>query len=224
VTAAPRRPSAIVFDNDGLLLDTEQAWTRAEIVLFERHGGTFTDDHKRDMIGSSHNVAAAKLERILHQPGRGLALMAELHGLVMDEALHDVEPRPGAPELVATLHAAGIPVAVASNSPRDFLDRVLATSGMAGRFDVTVAGDEVEHPKPAPDVYLAACAALGADPAAAVGLEDSPTGAAAARAAGMTVVGVPYLPDMAIEPADVVARSLADPVVYEVCGLVPSDQ
>jgi HAD superfamily hydrolase (TIGR01509 family) len=176
------------------------------------------------MIGSSQNVAAAKLERILHQPGRGLALMAELHGLVMDEALHDVEPRPGAGELVAALHAAGIPVAVASNSPRDFLDRVLATSGMAGRFDVTVAGDEVEHPKPAPDVYLAACAAFGADPAAAVGLEDSPTGAAAARAAGMTVVGVPYLPDMAIEPADVVAPSLADPVVYEVCGLVPSDQ
>jgi HAD superfamily hydrolase (TIGR01509 family) len=224
VSAAAPRPSAVVFDNDGLLLDTEQAWTRAEVALFERHGGTFTDEHKRDMIGSSHTVAAAKLERMLHQPGRGLELIAELHDLVMDEALHDIEPRPGAPELVAALREAGIPIAVASNSPRDFLDRVLATSGMAGRFGVTVAGDEVEHPKPAPDIYLAACAALGADPASAVGLEDSPTGAAAAQAAGLTVVGVPYLPDMAIEPAHVVASSLADPVVHEVCGLVPSER
>jgi HAD superfamily hydrolase (TIGR01509 family) len=224
VSATAPRPSAVVFDNDGLLLDTEQAWTRAEVALFERHGGTFTDEHKRDMIGSSHTLAAAKLERMLHQPGRGLELIAELHDLVMDEALHDVEPRPGARELVAALREAGIPIAVASNSPRDFLDRVLATSGMAGRFAVTVAGDEVEHPKPAPDVYLAACAALGADPANAVGLEDSPIGAAAAQAAGMTVVGVPYLPDMPIEPAHVVASSLADPVVREVCGLVPSDR
>ena len=218
------RPSAVVFDNDGLLLDTEQAWTRAEIVLFERHGGTFTAEHKRDMIGSSHHVAAGKLERMLHRPGRGLELMAELHDLVMEEALRPVEPRPGAPELVAALHAAGIPIAVASNSPRDFLDRVLASGGMDGRFAVTVAGDEVQRPKPAPDVYLAACAALGADPRDAVGLEDSPTGAAAAKAAGMTVVGVPYLPDMAIEQADVVATSLADPVVHAACGLVPSDR
>jgi HAD superfamily hydrolase (TIGR01509 family) len=150
--------------------------------------------------------------------------MAELHDLVMDEALLDVAPMPGAPELVAALRAAGIPVGVASNSPRDFLDRVLATSGMAGRFDVTVAGDEVVRPKPEPDVYLAACAALGAEPAAAVALEDSPTGAAAAKAAGMTVVGVPYLPDMAVPPADVMAGSLAEAVVYEACGLVQSQQ
>jgi HAD superfamily hydrolase (TIGR01509 family) len=215
-------PHAIVFDNDGLLLDTEVAWTRAESELFRRHGSTFTVDHKRDLIGSSHTIAAGKLEVMLGRPGEGSALMAELHELVMAEVRHDVEPRPGAVELVEALLAAGIPIAVASNSPRVFLDQVLATAGMADRFAITVAGDEVPNPKPAPDIYLEACRRLHADPARAVGLEDSPTGAQAAKAAGLTVVGVPYLADMEIPAADIVAASLADAVVLATVGLVPS--
>jgi HAD superfamily hydrolase (TIGR01509 family) len=215
-------PQAIVFDNDGLLLDTEEAWTRAESELFRRHGSTFTFEHKRDLIGSSHTIAAGKLEVMLDQPGQGLELMAELHALVMAEADHDIEPRPGAVALVESLLAAGIPIAVASNSPRDFLDRVLRSAGMAERFAVTVAGDEVANPKPAPDIYLEACRRLGADPAASVGLEDSPTGAQAAKAAGLTVIGVPYLADMAIPDADITTASLADAIVSETVGLVPS--
>lgn len=215
-------PEAVVFDNDGLLLDTEKAWTRAESELFRRHGGTFTIDHKRDLIGSSHSIAASKLEVMLEMPGEGVALMDELHDLVMAEATHDVDPRPGAVALVDALTAAGIPVAVASNSPRAFLDLVLQTSGVASRFAITVAGDEVARPKPAPDIYLEACRQLGADPARAIGIEDSPTGAQAAKAAGLTVIGVPYLPDLEIPPADLVAPSLADPAVLEAVGLVPS--
>ena len=215
-------PDAIVFDNDGLLLDTEEAWTRAESALFARYGGTFTVDHKRELIGSSHTIAAGKLEVMLGRPGEGQALIDELHALVMAEAAHDVEPRPGAVALVDALLAAGIPVAVASNSPREFLDRVLQTSGMAERFAVTVAGDEVPSPKPAPDIYLEACRRLGADPARSVGLEDSPTGAQAAKAAGLTVIGVPYFADMDIPDADITAASLADAIVSETVGLVPS--
>jgi HAD superfamily hydrolase (TIGR01509 family) len=218
----PTRPEAVVFDNDGLLLDTEEAWTRAETALFARHGSTFTFDHKRDLIGSSHTVAAGKLEAMLGLPGEGPALIDELHALVMAEARHDVEPRPGAVALVEALLDAGIPIAVASNSPRDFLDRVLGTAGVAGHFAVTVAGDEVTHPKPAPDIYLEACRRLGAAPAGSVGLEDSPTGAAAAKAAGLHVIGVPYLADMAVPDADLIAGSLADAAVYEACGLVAS--
>jgi HAD superfamily hydrolase (TIGR01509 family) len=220
VTAVP--PAAIVFDNDGLLLDTEQAWTRAETALFERYDCTFTQEHKRELIGSSHHIAAGKLELMLDLPGQGLRLMAELHDLVMEEGRHDVRPRPGAVELVDALRAAGTPVAVASNSARDFLDRVLATAGVADRFAVTVAGDEVPHAKPAPDIYLEACRRLGADPGASVALEDSPVGAAAARAAGMTVIGVPYLADMVLPDVDLRAGSLADPLVHRACGLVPS--
>jgi HAD superfamily hydrolase (TIGR01509 family) len=215
-------PQAVVFDNDGLLLDTEEAWTRAERELFRRHGGTFTIDHKRDLIGSSHTIAAGKLEVMLGQPGHGHALMDELHALVMAEAQHDVDPRPGAIALVDALRDAGIPVAVASNSPRAFLDLVLRTSGVADRFAVTVAGDEVAHPKPAPDIYLEACRRLHADPARSIGLEDSPTGAQAAKAAGLTVIGVPYLPDMEIPAADLIAPALDHAVVLEAVGLVPS--
>jgi HAD superfamily hydrolase (TIGR01509 family) len=215
-------PDAIVFDNDGLLLDTEEAWTRAEGELFARRGVTFTDDNKRELIGSSHTIAAGMIERWLGLPGEGLALMAELHELVMAEATHDVEPRPGAVELVDALLDAGIPIAVASNSPRDFLDTVLATAGVADRFAITVAGDEIPNPKPAPDIYLEACRRLGADPARSVGLEDSPTGAVAAKAAGLTVIGVPYLADMEIPAADLIAGSLADAIVLETVGLVPS--
>lgn len=224
MVTSPPRPDAVVFDCDGLLLDTETAWTRAETTLFERHGATFTMDHKRELIGSSHSVAAAKLEVMLGAPGEGEALIDELHDLVMAEATHDVEPRPGAVALVDALREAGIPVAVASNSPRAFLDQVLATAGVADRFEHTVAGDEVQHPKPAPDIYLEACRRLHADPAKSVGLEDSPTGAEAAQAAGLHVVGVPYIPDMEIPPADVTAASLADPVVLEAVGLVPSSR
>jgi HAD superfamily hydrolase (TIGR01509 family) len=215
-------PAAIVFDNDGLLLDTEDAWTRAETILFARYDGEFTMAHKRQLIGSSHLVAAAHLEQMLDRPGRGRELMAELHELVMAEAMHDVTPRPGAVELVDALRGAGTPVAVASNSPRAFLDRVLHTAGMADRFTVTVAGDEVAHPKPAPDIYLEACRRLGADPRASVGLEDSPTGAEAAAAAGLYVIGVPYLPDMDVPVAHLVAGSLTDEAVHAACGLVPS--
>jgi HAD superfamily hydrolase (TIGR01509 family) len=215
-------PDAIVFDNDGLLLDTEEAWTRAETALFTRYGATFDDTHKRELIGSSHAFAASRLEIMLAEPGRGVELMDELHDLVMVEAEHDVQPRPGAVALVEALLAAGIPIAVASNSPRAFLDLVLRTSGMAGSFTTTVSGDEVPRPKPAPDIYLEACRRLGADPARSVGIEDSPTGAEAAKAAGMTVIGVPFLADLEIPAADITTLSLADPIVSETVGLVPS--
>lgn len=218
----PAIPAAVVFDNDGLLLDTEHAWTRAETELFRRHGSTFTYEHKRDLIGTSHTIAAGKLEVMLDAPGDGVALMDELHALAMLEAAHEIEPRPGAVALVDALNDAGIPIAVASNSQREFLDLVLGTAGVADKFTVTVAGDEVPRPKPWPDIYLEACRRLGADPTESVGLEDSPTGAQAAKAAGLTVIGVPYLPDIEIPPADIVAASLADAVVLEAVGLVPS--
>jgi beta-phosphoglucomutase-like phosphatase (HAD superfamily) len=123
-------PSAVVFDNDGLLLDTEEAWTRAEETLFTGLGREFTVEHKRTLIGSSRSLAATKLETILERPGDGEALMDELHELVMEEALKGVAPRPGAVELLARLTDAGILLAVASNSERAFLERTLGGAGL----------------------------------------------------------------------------------------------
>jgi HAD superfamily hydrolase (TIGR01509 family) len=212
---------AIVFDNDGLLLDTEHAWTRAETVLFERHGETFTAEHKRELIGTSRAVSAAKLERMLSLPGRGEPLMDELHEYVMQELLAGVPPRPGALALLAAVRAAGVPVGLASNSSREFVDRALSVAQLGdGHFDIVVSADEVAAPKPAPDLYLAACAALGAAPERAAALEDSPTGVASARAAGMFVIAVPYFPDTEIEGASLAAGSLADASVAAALGVV----
>jgi HAD superfamily hydrolase (TIGR01509 family) len=211
---------AIVFDNDGLLLDTEDAWTRAEETLFERHGSTFTQDHKRELIGTSRTESAVILERQLDLPGSGEALTEELHDLVMDEVAAGVPARPGALELLAAVRAAGLPVGLASNSVREFVEHTLNAAQLAdGHFDVVVSADDVAAPKPAPDIYQAACAALGATPESSAALEDSPTGVASARAAGMYVIAVPYFPDAPIEGAALTAQSLADPRVAAARGL-----
>jgi HAD superfamily hydrolase (TIGR01509 family) len=203
-------PAAVLFDNDGLLLDTEVLWTRAEVALFERYGVTFTIDHKRELIGTSGPVTEAKVGNWLGHPGRGAELMAELHEMVMEEALRGVDPMPGALEL---LDALDVPVGVASNSPRTFVERTLERAGLRARFSCVLSADDVAHPKPAPDLYLALARALGADPAACVALEDSPAGVAAARAAGAFVIGVPSLDGVVLDEADLVASSLADPRV-----------
>ncbi len=211
---------AVVFDNDGLLLDTEEAWTRAEEVLFGRRGREFTMEHKRWLIGSSRSVAAEKLEVMLDLPGAGEPLMDELHELVMDEALKGVPPRPGAVELLDALGAAGVPLGLASNSSREFVERTLERAGLLnGRFACVVTADDVEHPKPAPDLYLEACRSLGAEPAASAALEDSPPGVSSAAAAGMFVIAVPYFPDQTVAGASLVAGSLADPAVAGALGL-----
>ena len=188
-------PLAAIFDNDGLLLDTEEAWTRAEQTLFAGLGREFTTEHKRTLIGSSRSLAAVKLEAILERPGEGEALMDELHELVMEEALQGVAPRPGALALLERLtrrrRPAGRRVELRARVPRA---HALIGAGCSdgGPFAAIVSANDVEHPKPAPDIYLEACARLGVAPADAVALEDSPIGVAAAAAAGMFVIGVPY--------------------------------
>jgi len=214
------RAQAVVFDNDGLLLDTEDAWTRAEETLFARRGKLFTLDHKRSLIGSARAAAALKLEAMLDLKGEGEALMDELHGLVMEEALAGVAPRPGALELLGRLLQAGVPVGVASNSQREFVERTLTGAGLLdGRFAAVVSVEDVEKPKPAPDIYLETCRRLGAEPGACAALEDSPTGVAAAAAAGMYVIGVPYFTGAQLPGSDLLADSLADPEVAAALGL-----
>jgi HAD superfamily hydrolase (TIGR01509 family) len=215
------RPQAVVFDNDGLLLDTEEAWTRAERTLFERRGREFTVEHKRTLIGSARAAAAIKLEAMLELPGEGEALMDELHGLVMEEALAGVAPRPGALQLLSRLGEAGVALAVASNSEREFLERTLASAGLlhGGPFQTIVSAGDVKKPKPEPDIYLEACARLGADPARSVALEDSAVGVASASAAGMFVIGVPYFAGSPLPGSDLLADSLADEAVAEALGL-----
>jgi HAD superfamily hydrolase (TIGR01509 family) len=207
--SAQRRCDAVIFDNDGLLLDTEQSWTRAQEALFERHGRRFTAQHKRDMLGSSPQAAAAALELILDAPGEGMALIMELAMIVFEELGREARLREG-----------GIPLALASNSPRMLVDRALETAGIEqSTFATILTADVVTHPKPAPEIYLTACAALRTQPARTLVLEDSPTGIAAGIAAGCYTIAVPSVPGVDLSGASLVVPSLAAPEITQALGL-----
>src|SRR6185295_16685842 len=207
-------PEAVVFDNDGLLLDTESVWTRAEQDLFERRGIEFTPEHKRELVGTSAEIAGGILERRLGEPGRAAALIDELNELVVAELEHGVEAMVGARELLHSLKLRGTPLGLVSNSPLRFVQRSLEIVGFTDRFDVVVTAHEVAAPKPAPDPYLEACRRLGVEAGpTVVALEDSPTGVAAARAAGLTVIGIPSLDGIELDEAHHLADSLLADVV-----------
>ncbi|HEX6782214.1 MAG TPA: HAD family phosphatase [Solirubrobacterales bacterium] len=207
-------PDAVVFDNDGLLLDTESVWTRAEEDLFELRGTEFTPADKRELVGTSAAIAGGILERRLGEPGRAAELIEELNELVVAELEHGVEAMVGARELLGRLRERGTPIGLVSNSPLRFVQRSIEIVGFEGLFDVVLSAHEVAAPKPAPDPYLEACRRLGVEPGpSVVALEDSPTGVAAARAAGLTVIGVPSIEGIALEEAHHLAGSLLDEVV-----------
>jgi HAD superfamily hydrolase (TIGR01509 family) len=219
VTGRPVARPAVVFDCDGVLLNTEAAWTRAETTLFQRYGQSYGPEEKRMLIGGSLAQTGLALARLLNGGRDAGQLAAELMDLAAQEFARGVEPMPGALRLVGELSGRR-PIAVASNSERRLVDLALGGSPFADAFDAVIAGDEVRRPKPAPDIYLEACRRIGVQPDRAVALEDSPTGAAAARAAGMFVIGIPFLPELEFE-ADTTATSLDDSQVWAALGLRP---
>ena len=204
------RYTAVVFDMDGLLLDTEGLWHRAEIELFRRHGGEFTWDDKLAVIGSNVAFTSEYFARRLGlPPERGAALVEEMFDIMHQQVRGQVEARPGARELVARLRDhRPIRLGLASNSPRFLVDAALATAGLVDTFDAIVTCDDVEHAKPAPDIYLEICRRLGVRPADALALEDSGSGVAAAKAAGLTCIAVPQYAGTDVSAADRVIDSL----------------
>ncbi len=201
-------PRAVVFDCDGLLMDTEPCWSVAETELFARRGLPFGPAEKALVIGKSLPAAAETMAEVFGEPGAGSAIGDELLRLVTEVVTVKAEIMPGARELVE-LAAAAVPIAVASNSPRALLDAALARGGLSEMFPVKLAADEVAAPKPDPEMYLTACALLRVAPSEALAFEDSMTGLRSARAAGVPVVGVPTLAHQDF-PADVVIDSLRD--------------
>jgi HAD superfamily hydrolase (TIGR01509 family) len=209
-------PAAVLFDNDGLLLDTESVWTRAEQDLFAARGLEFTPADKHELVGTSAEIAGGILERRLDAPGRAAELIEELNALVVAELEHGVEAMVGARDLLEALRERGTPIGLVSNSPLVFVARSLQLAGFETHFDVVLSAHEVAAPKPAPDPYLEACRRLGVEPGpAVVALEDSPTGVAAARAAGLTVIGVPSVEGVALAEAHLLAESLLDATIAQ---------
>jgi HAD superfamily hydrolase (TIGR01509 family) len=190
----PGDVDAVVFDCDGLLAETEAAWMRAETAIFREHGHDFGPEQKQILIGGTLASGGAAMAEYFGLPGTGPALAARLASLVWQEFAVGTSALPGAREMAEVLLRRGIPIAVASNSPRHFVDAALGSAGLADLFEVIVSSDDVEHAKPAPDLYLTACGLLAAEPGRSVAFEDSRTGVASARAAKMFVIGVPSTP------------------------------
>ncbi len=206
----PGRFKAVVFDMDGLLLDTETLWREAMEELFGRYGVTFlAEDHRATMGTSELTSMSYFLDRLGLAWDRYDAIRDEYLRLVIARFEREVRPHPGAVELLAQL-AGRVPLAVASNSRRHLVDLALARSGVTGPFDVIVTSDDVANPKPAPDLYLLACERLGVAPSDAIALEDSATGVLAAKTAGMTCIAVPPDAEVDVGTADRVVASLLD--------------
>jgi HAD superfamily hydrolase (TIGR01509 family) len=204
---------AVVFDLDGVIIDSEQLWDEVREGLARERGGHWSEQAQADMMGMS----STEWSRYLHE-AVGLAeppeeINREVVRRMLDRYSERLPLIDGADDAVKRL-AAHWPLGVASSSNRELIDRVLEVSGLAPYFKATVSSEEVERGKPAPDVYFEAARRLGVEPSRSVAIEDSASGIRSAHAAGMHVVAIPNRafppPDDALALADVVLESIKE--------------
>ncbi len=187
-------PAAVIFDFDGIILDSETPEFESHRLIYERCGARLTIEEWCGVIGTwseGHDERWMTLlaERSATAPSRE-AYHAERR-LVFDQIVPR-EPMRGIRELLAQLDDARIPVAIASSAPARWVGPAVESIGLTCAFGAIVTGDVVANRKPAPDVYLEAARRLGVDPRRSIAIEDSAPGIAAARAAGMTVIAIPH--------------------------------
>jgi len=204
---------AVVFDLDGVLLDSEQVWDEVREELVKERGGRWHEQAQTEMMGMSSVEWSRYMHDELDLPEPPEEISAEVVQR-LDEVYRKRLPLiDGAREAVERL-AARWPLGLASSSNREVIDLVLDLSGLARYFRVTVSSEEVPRGKPAPDVYLEAARGLGVPPERCAAVEDSHNGIRSAKAAGMRVIAIPnqhYPPgEEALALADVTLGSLAE--------------
>jgi HAD superfamily hydrolase (TIGR01509 family) len=206
-------PAAVVFDLDGVIIDSEQVWNEAREQLVRERGGMWHEHATADMMGMSSKEWSQYMHDRLGVPMDPAAINDDVVRRVISIYERGLPLLPHAVETAREL-AARWPLGLASSSNRPIIDLVLERSGLAPCFAVVISSEEVEHGKPAPDVYLAVARGLGVDPKDCVAIEDSTNGIKSAVTAGMRTIAVPNLhfppADDVLAMATLVAPSLAD--------------
>ncbi|PNG89969.1 hypothetical protein SMF913_25434 [Streptomyces malaysiensis] len=210
---------AVLFDMDGTLVDTERLWWEAVEQVAAGLGRPLTVPDRPEVLGRPVEHTAGWLGEATSRPAADVA--DALHREFTDRVLTGIVPRPGALDLLDALARDGIPTALVTASSRAVADIVLAVLG-ADRFVVSVTADDTERTKPAPDPYLTACRALGAEPARCVAVEDTPTGVSSAEAAGCAVLAVPSLAPIDQAPGRTVLASLEEVTPERLRAMLPS--
>lgn len=215
----------VVFDMDGVLIDSEVIWRRVREVYAAEIGHTWTQDDQESLMGCSTPDWSARMRQRLGITHLSAAQLAdEIKGRVLAAFQQDLPVRPGAAQALEAL-AARWPVALASGSPRELVECAMAVTGYARHFSGMLCGDDVVNGKPHPEIYLRTLERLGVPAAQAVGIEDSANGLRALRAAGMLAVAAPC-PEFPLAP-EVLALAQAHIVTLEaltpelVAGLRP---
>lgn len=203
---------AVVFDLDGLLVDSEPMWYKVRTEMFRRFGKIWTDEDQKALMGRNTkswiDYVNEKLEGKL---SREEIVRETLEGMIRGYETHEVRIMPGAQDALDCC-SENLVMGLASGSPQVLIDAALKSNSWDGRFSQVVSSDEVAHGKPAPDVYLEAMRRLGVDPRESVVVEDSGSGILAGKTAGAIVVAVPnpqlMPPQEALTAADIVLDSL----------------
>lgn len=197
---------AAIFDMDGLLIDSEPLWRRAEVQAFRAVGLDLTEDDCRVTTGMRIDDVVGHWFERRPWPGKPVsAVAADVLERVCELIRRQGSALPGVAEALATVRGAGLRVALATSSPQSVIDAVLRRLGLQDAFEIVASAADEERGKPDPAVYLSTARRLGVEPARCIAFEDSVAGVASARAAGMKVVAVP-----APESFDLPAFDLAD--------------
>ena len=210
----PRPIHAVLFDMDGILLDTETIYTEVTQDYVAQWGKTFDWSIKSHMVGRPAIEAATYLVEALDLPISPADYLADREEHLL-ERMGSAKALPGAEELTRALHEAGVPIAVATSSPRKFFERKTGHhAAWFSLFDAIITGDDsrIGKGKPAPDIFLLAAATIEADPTKALVVEDSPAGVTAGAAAGAQTLAVPHsgMDRGKLEHADLIVDSLTE--------------
>jgi HAD superfamily hydrolase (TIGR01509 family) len=213
---------AVVFDLDGVLLQSEEVWDAVRERYVRDRGGRYDEEVQRAMMGMSAPEWSRYLAEDAGVAGTPEQINADVVARMLAAYARELPLLPGAVDVVHRM-AAAFPLALASSSNRAIFEEVLRLAGIADAFQATVSSEEVPRGKPAPDVYLEAARRLGVAPGKCAAVEDSHSGIRSAHAAGMRVVAIPnasYPPDAeALALADVTLSSLSELTVVTVTGL-----